>query len=510
MNPFQKVFSQYERFSVGLATTTCLLSLLLAVACQNASSRSQGMIIIAVEGLKSDDLPCTDPQPSSRSGFNLLCHEFLHVKGMVASSTSSVASMAALMSGENPSDLGIFTSNDFLPTKNETVAEKVHKQGWRTAYFFSSPPLSRRSGVTQGFDFVDESLPGKRAFRVIEEVLSSFRNWFFDESSRDFFAIISVSDLMHPELQTLSDSGENRSQSVDSQLEEIDESLFHFFEALKKNKRYDSTWIVFVGLQGRADDKEGLPRTLQMRPSGLVVPAFIKPPGKVPAKKPLDTVEGTWTHAELGRLIGEITLDAKLMSIDMPTLIKRMSDNQPEFVSSRGCLSQLYAKPICRTAFFDQTSWLTWDKTISFEALGRKELFQKVSMMAADQLPERFNKQSAIHRLDWMTSTAFDRCLADFLKSDLQGSFSTFCPSRPIQILREIALGKSGDPRDLKVQFIRRWLELAYANRIYQWNRIQQIDIMPNPEPYAEFLALEKLLSRAEFAELRRDCEKSL
>ncbi len=517
MQPFQNFSqydrpAQYERSAQRLATTLVLViwTLLAGVSCQKASSRSRGMIIVAVEGLKSDDLPCTDPQPSARSGFNLLCHEFLHVKGMVASSTSSVGSMSALLTGENPQDLNISTSNDFLSAKHETTTEKVHQKGWRTGYFFSSPPLSRRSGVSQGFDFIDEGPPSRRSFRVIEEVLASFRNWFFDDNARDFFSVVSLSDLLHPEIATLSDNGENRNQSVESQLDEMDESLFHFFDALKKTKRWETTWIVFVGLQGRADDREGLPRTLQMRPSHLVVPAFIKPAGKSASKKTFDTIEGTWTHADLGRLVREIVSEKAEMTMDIPTLAKRMTEKQPEFVSSRGCLSQLYAKPICRVAFFDQNAWLTWDKKISFEALGRKELFQKISLLPTEKIPERFNKQSAIHRLDWMASTTYDRCVHDFLKVELQDPFSAHCPSRPVQILREMTLGKSGDPRDLKNQFIRRWSELAMAFRIYQWNRSQQVDIMPNPEPYAEYLALEKILSRPEYVDLRRECEKSL
>ena len=491
-----------------LLTAGLLLSLAGLTSCQNIL-HSNGILIIAVENLKSDDVPCNDLPPNVRSGFNRLCHEFVHVKGMVTSSTSSVPALAALMTGEPPQKMGLFTNNDYLPAAKVTLSEKLHQLGRRTGYFYTAPPLSRRSGLTQGFDFVDEIVPSKKPVHMAEDNFNSFLTWLAEEPNKDYFALIAMSDLDHPEIQTQSDHGQIRGLSIESQLEEIDESLLHLIDAMKKAKRWDSTFVIVVGLQGRPERPDHLPLHLQMDAGHLVVPVFVKPAVPNPAGESDLSVEGTWTHAELGKLIAGIAKEPGGVTTNMTTLGNRLQALVPPIASSWGCVNQNNVAPLCRVVFFDANNSLPWDLPFYLDSPGKRALRNKVEQLPADDIPHRFDRRIKRIEPDWFNIAPFNRCVPEFYNRSLKESYAGICPGRTVQMLRDLYLNKSLDNRELRQPFIHRWADLAAASRLYDWSRIQASDMIPTSDPLAEYITLDKLLGRPEFADLRRDCERA-
>lgn len=494
---------QVNRLKISLIALLLGVPALFLPACQG-TSRGSGLLLIAVEGFRADDIQCDDSPMTNRSAFSILCQEFLQVKGMVASSTATLPSMASLLTGLGPQQVKVGTNNDALSAQATTLAERLPLGSWRTAYFFSSPVLSRRSGLFQGYEYVDESVPNRRPLRVVEEIVNSFIEWFDEDAGRYFFATLTLSDLRHPNAETQADNGQTRARTLESQLEELDESLYHLFEVLKKKNRWDPTWIVVVGLQGRTEDPGDLPIHLRLRQDHLIVPAFIKPAQKKDEVTGPGLVEGIWSHAELGQILQKVALEMPTMT--MENLGQFVADHKPVFTVSRGCVPQMFAPSVCRYAFFNETAWLTWDQPMVLDSERRRDLLQKVESMPQELIPPRFEATTPIQPIKWRQDQIYEACVREFNR---QEGFASLCGSRVIRLLYDLRQLKPIDSREIKNHFIRRWVDLQYARRMYEWNRRNQIGLIPTHEPYAELVAIEKLLALPEFADLKKECDRA-
>lgn len=489
--PFVKVLLG---FAMGVVLAACA-----------RESRETGLVIVALEGLRASDISCSDIPQVERSGFSILCHEFSQVEGIVASSTSSVPSLAALLTGNSPDQLGVFSNNDVVRATQNTLAEYLYDAGWRTAFFVAGPPLTRRSGLTQGFDYSNETFSIRKPFRPLSESVDDFRAWLAEDSRLPFFALVTAQEILHPEFQTQTDRGEARARTTESLIEEIDESLFQLFNQIKTTKRWNNTHIVVLGLQGRKDPNNTLFRPLQVRPDQFLVPAFVKL--RNAEAKDVRQISGTWTHAELGKILRDLVSDSEVKDKGVNWLIASLQLHENNLVQTTGCTPQFSGPPLCRSAFVDRTAWLPWDKKLNIDSNSRAELLRKVQNLPKDLVPDRFDRSWAKQRPEWLSSTLYHRCELEFPQHDLTVPYSSICASKLIQLLREIFSAKAGEGRELRTQFIRRWMDLAIAAKIYDWNRQQEIDVIPNSEPYSEFKSIQQILNRPELTELRKECE---
>src|SRR5690606_8369403 len=124
---------QVNRLKISLIALLLGVPALFLPACQG-TSRGSGLLLIAVEGFRADDIQCDDSPMTNRSAFSILCQEFLQVKGMVASSTATLPSMASLLTGLGPQQVKVGTNNDALSAQATTLAERLPLGSWRTAY----------------------------------------------------------------------------------------------------------------------------------------------------------------------------------------------------------------------------------------------------------------------------------------------------------------------------------------------------------------------------------------
>ena len=72
--------------------------------------------------------------------------------------------------------------------------------------------------------------------------------------SDPYLAVLHLGDLQVPWSPAPDESGRTRESTVRAQLEEIDETLGRLWSYLRRNRLWDSTVIVVVGLQGEASD----------------------------------------------------------------------------------------------------------------------------------------------------------------------------------------------------------------------------------------------------------------
>lgn len=271
-------------------------------ACQSDEARRPSIIVIGVERLRQQDINCSTYSHFENSGFATLCGEAHRFQHAWLESTQSLPNLAAILAG--PSSIG--TNRQHVPAATETIAELAHARGYRTGFWSSGPPFMRSSGIMQGFESIDDLWNPTRyqINRPLREISREFLNWA-TTGGYPFFAALTVSDLNEPWASSVNELGEERSLSVESQIEEVDHQLDSIFERLKKRNQWKSTWIFVVGLSGRSDADRSEPPSLNLHTENMQVVLFAKPP-ESNAHRDLRSYEDNMSVADLGATIREV------------------------------------------------------------------------------------------------------------------------------------------------------------------------------------------------------------
>lgn len=231
-----------------------LVSVVSIIGCESTKSAQPSLLILAVENLSFDSFSCQTYEGKELSGFRLLCEEGILFLQSFTPSLSSQATAASILTGLYPYEHGVRHNGSVaLPPEIDTLSELAYSKNYRTAFFGGSQTIKHHSRVHQGFQVYDDGgLFLRTAFyRPIELTLNEFWKWLrLEGKSRPYFSFIQVSDLLYPQEQTRDDQGDLRGRTFESQLEEVDESLFSLFAKLKSSKQWKNTIIVFTSLQG--------------------------------------------------------------------------------------------------------------------------------------------------------------------------------------------------------------------------------------------------------------------
>ncbi len=210
--------------------------------------------MIAVDQFGINQINCGDDDgDSAPSGIALLCRESVRFTHAYTTSTLSGPALTSVLTGKYPIQHGLRgTGKSFLSSHLVTLAETAQHQQVATSFFSGGAPVLRKLNVQQGFEVFDDHIGpnANRMHRPFAKLQKLFENWMQDIRGRSFLSCFYVPDLALIQTPTQNDRGETRNLSYDSQLEELDESLWHFFQYLKQKKLWDSTTIVLVGLNG--------------------------------------------------------------------------------------------------------------------------------------------------------------------------------------------------------------------------------------------------------------------
>ncbi len=300
-------------------------------ACQWDNKRPS-FLIIAIDSLPFDTIQCNEIE--KLRGFKDVCEGMIRFTHAYTPSIMSQSAVASLLTGKYPFEHGVWNNgSSFLSAKFKTSAEVAYEQDYRTAFISGGPPIWRKSGFEQGFEFFDDNIfvdVGKY-YRPVFENLRVLQNWLSGIGRDNFFSFIYLPDLQFPEVPTVDNDGYPREATYTGQLQEIDESLESFFEYLKKNGKWNNTWIIVTGLNGisresRLDDFQGT----NLYHENTNVALFIKPPQKEHQVFNW-TIDFNMNLVDIGRTLYDL-LDAKFYDTTM-TLFQTVS-LKPSLLSS--------------------------------------------------------------------------------------------------------------------------------------------------------------------------------
>ncbi len=308
---------QFSRFIFIL-----IIAAIVQVGCQN--KKKESVLVIAVDDLVSTDVSCgKDASSGSRSGFQILCNEAVRFTHAFTTSTMSVPAMGSLLTATYPFQNGLRHNGQYLSTHYTTVAKQAVQKHYRTGFFSGGAPLIRKTGVNQGFEYFDDNVNFdlNTFFRPLSKSVQLFNQWHKQEvGNSPYFAVLYAPDLIFTNTETTSDLGEPRNLSYESQLDELDETLFNFFESLKAQSAWDNTVVILVGLNGHTNsDRPNEPTVLNLHGESTQIALFIKPAQKKRDEGITWKIDDNVSLADVGKTLFEImNLQAPNTHLDFP------------------------------------------------------------------------------------------------------------------------------------------------------------------------------------------------
>ncbi len=165
-----------------------------------------------------------------------------------------------------------------LPEGAETIAERFHRAGYRTAAFVANPFVSPRHGYSQGFELFER-------VRDSSGLLASARTWLEENASgrnAPFFLYLHAMDVHGPykasrpdfeAVLRLIDRGESRTLT-EEEFAQIPRYMRGIDFATKEERQELDTWRASYGGGVRAFDRTMGPFLDELRASGLLDRAY--------------------------------------------------------------------------------------------------------------------------------------------------------------------------------------------------------------------------------------------
>jgi len=147
-----------------VATRACVaLAVLCGVGalagCERAAAPApRGVLLITVDTLRADALGTYGAPGGLTPRLDALADAALVFEAAYAPAPFTFPSIAAILSGEHPGNLGIRTNLSQLPPDVPTLASTLRERGFRTGAAVSSYVLRGKSGLADDFDVYDDVL----------------------------------------------------------------------------------------------------------------------------------------------------------------------------------------------------------------------------------------------------------------------------------------------------------------------------------------------------------------
>lgn len=143
-----------------------LLILLMASACDGAPPPPpKHLLLITVDTLRSDHVGAYGDELGLTPEIDRLAGESVLFTSAYAGSAFTLPSIAAILTGLYPEELGIWNNESGVPDSAETLASILRSRGWRTGAVVSNFVLRSSTGLDRSFDLFDDTFTNREATR---------------------------------------------------------------------------------------------------------------------------------------------------------------------------------------------------------------------------------------------------------------------------------------------------------------------------------------------------------
>jgi arylsulfatase A-like enzyme len=114
------------------------------------------IILLVLDSVRATNLSCYGYGRPTTPNIDALAHQGVLFEKAISNGCWTLPVHASLFTGLYSLNHGLTTSKDTLPEQYPTLARQLTKLGYQTASFSNNAYVSAASGLTQGFDFVDD------------------------------------------------------------------------------------------------------------------------------------------------------------------------------------------------------------------------------------------------------------------------------------------------------------------------------------------------------------------
>lgn len=301
---------------LGLAGSLAVASGALAWGGCSRGAAHPDVILIMVDTLRADHLGCYGYERPVSPAIDALAADSVLFERVYAAAPWTTASVAAMMTSQFPSSLGIRDRVVGFDARHPSLAGTLRESGYRTEGIVSVDMLSAKLGFGAGFDAYDDRNYTGRAGVTAPQVVDKARALFASATGKPVFSFIHVFDphynfIQHPQWNFHPDyRGELVSNqpimelwerlgrltaddmkflvsAYDSEIAFTDRHLGVFLDDLRRQGRYDDALIILTGDHGEEMRERGwIGHSISVHKEQVHVPLLVKLPGGKGARVP--------------------------------------------------------------------------------------------------------------------------------------------------------------------------------------------------------------------------------
>ena len=262
------------------------LLILLFLACSPSEERAQPpVILISVDTLRSDRLAIYGYGQRTTPHIDALRRDAVLYERAYSHAPLTLPSHVSMLTGLLPTEHQVRNNIGYRldASKHRTLARALREQGYRTGAAVSSYVLRSETGIDDGFDVYDDSVPVTAGAATAENQRSGFetlkraRSFIEANASVPFFLFFHIYE---PHAPYSPPEAFRRDDPYDGEIAASDAIVGDLIASLKSHGLYDRAMIVFTSDHGEAlwehgEDQHGILLYREV----LQVPLLIKHPG---------------------------------------------------------------------------------------------------------------------------------------------------------------------------------------------------------------------------------------
>jgi arylsulfatase A-like enzyme/Flp pilus assembly protein TadD len=237
-----------------------LATLVLLTACSKQEAPKPPIILISVDTLRSDHLPAYGYAKGSTPNIDALRRDGVLYEKAWSHAPLTLPSHTSMLTGLLPTEHGVRNNIGyrFDGSRFRTLARVLRENGYRTGAAVSSYVLRSETGLDDGFDVYDDSVPVTAGAATAENQRSGFetvkraQSFVKANAQQPFFLFLHLYEPHAP-----------YEPSYDGEITKADTIIGQLMATLKASGVYDRALIVFTSDHGEAlwehgEDQHGI------------------------------------------------------------------------------------------------------------------------------------------------------------------------------------------------------------------------------------------------------------
>ncbi|HEV7238742.1 MAG TPA: sulfatase-like hydrolase/transferase [Thermoanaerobaculia bacterium] len=246
-----------------------LFALVTISACQRSAHkdlRRANVLLITLDTTRADRIGAYGYAKAETPNLDRLAGDGVLFEHCITPSAFTLPSHSTIMTGLYPPQHGVRLNGDAaLAQANETLAERLTADGYRTGAFAGAFVLDGRWGLSQGFAHYDDEFHlGKdqrldlaRVQRPANQVVDAALRWLDQKTVQPFFAWVHLYDAHTPYAPPEPFRARFAGSPYDGEIAFADSQVGRLLDWLEKQGLKDDTIVVVVGDHGEGLGSHG-------------------------------------------------------------------------------------------------------------------------------------------------------------------------------------------------------------------------------------------------------------